>query len=194
MYNIVRIIQVFTITVVISLVILLRNNSYLVPVVVAFMVLQEIGRYMFIQTNVKKRKYYAIGLRRFYLRGLIQEIIFSAVVLVVAVLLPNHLYDIIIALAYLLVMLLLDTRKHIFIITKTHILHKHLYQVIQWKLSSLDKVYIYSHKIEFVKGNIKLKTAFDEKSGIEKEIIRFIKPLIGQKLKVKNEDVFYDFE
>jgi hypothetical protein len=194
MNNIVRIIQIFTITVALLLIVLLRNNSYLIPAVVVFMVLLEIVKYLIIQVNIWKKNYFAIGYKRFYLKGLIMEIIISFVLLMVNIFIPFHVFDTIIALLYLFVMLFLDTRKHIFIITKKHILHKHLFQIIQWKLSSLDKVYVFSHKIEFVKNHTKLKTAFDEQSDVATEIIRFIKPLIGQKLTVKNESIFYDFE
>lgn len=198
MNNIFSIIRLITIILAVLLIILLRNNTYIIPLVVLFMVFQEVGKYLIIQLNVWKKNYFCIGLKRFYMTGLFQEILISLVLFTVSLigiyrLNTVHIYNAIIAITYILVMVLLDSRKHIFIISKNYLLHKHLFQIIQWELELLDKVYVYPHKIEFVKGGKKLKAAFDEPSDSAEEIVRFIKPIIGRKLVVKKEDIFYDF-
>lgn len=194
-----KILRFATLIVAVSIIILLRNHNYLIPVVVVFIVLVMLIQYLFLQINIWRKKYFCIGLKRFYLAALIHELLVSVVVFGLTIngthrIIPIQISDVYICMLYLLIIALLDLRKHIFLITQHHLIHKHGYKTIQWKLNSLRKVYIYPHKIEFVKGHSKLKATFDDPSDSPDSIIKFIEPLIGKKLRVKDDSRFDNFE
>ncbi|MFM2293389.1 MAG: hypothetical protein RIS29_3202 [Bacteroidota bacterium] len=181
------------------MIILLRNQRLMIEIIIWIEAIYLTCKYLFIQIQVWRKKFYSIGIRRFYFLGLIHQLIIS-IGFYIAISYQLHksfgfnINNLAIAGLYLGLMLLLDSRKHIFLISHKYVTHKHNWKLIQWKLADLQKVYIYPHKIEFVKGHTKLKAIFDEDIESSIEIVDFLKPLIGNKLRIKDESKFHNFE
>lgn len=195
----IRTIRISVLIVELLLIFILRNQSLMIEMIILTEVLYLLIKYTYIQIQVWRKKFYSIGIKRFYMLGLIHQLIISGA-FYAAVSFKLHqkygleIHNLAVVALYLGLMLLLDSRKHIFIISRNYVTHKHDWKLIQWKLADLNKVYIYPHKIEFVKGHTKLKAIFDEDIESSIEIVDFLRPLIGNKLRIKDESKFHTFE
>jgi len=179
--------RIIIICILIILSLILRSQDYVIVIIVGLCSLSLISKYLFIQYNISKKKYLTIGLRRFYQNGLIYQIatgiVFCVYPLVLSKLkLPFEINNLIIIAAYLCMIEFFDWKKNIFILSKTFIFHKHKLKIIEWKLSSLDKVYVYQDTLEFVKDLHKLKVAFSNNDSKVNQINAFLEPILKTKL------------
>jgi hypothetical protein len=170
----------------IPLILIFRKHDSMLAIVVGYAVFNILVRFSIIQINILLGNYLSIGMKRFYVSGLIVELLMSLVLLLTSfssyyMLTPVE-FRLMLIVAYFLVLIYLDSRKNLFYVSKTYILHKHKFTIIQWSYKSIDKVYVYPDRIVFVKGKKKLKVGFANDENAVTNISVFLKPYLGKKL------------
>jgi hypothetical protein len=170
----------------IPLIILFRDHELMIPIVIGYTVFNLLSRFIIIQCKIWMKIILCIGMQRFYISGLILELLVSLLFFLGTYsnfypLLPFDL-RLLIVFTYFTSIVYLDSRKHLFYVSKNYLLHKHVFSIIQWNYKSIDKVYVYPDKIVFVKGKNKLKVGFANDENAVIKIYEFLEPLLGKKL------------
>jgi hypothetical protein len=183
----VKLIRLLELISTVLLALILMNHKNMIPIFIAYTSALLVLEFIVIQISILRNKLYCIGMKRYYWPGLLQQLILNLLFLVLYVsgfhlLIPSPITNLIFFGISLALIIFLDSRKHIFYISSGFILHKHVYSVVQWNFSSIDKVYIFPDHVEFVNGRKKLKVAFvDDKNAVGR-IHLFLDPLIKDKL------------
>lgn len=184
----INLLRLFTILLPLLLMIFYHEHRHLIPMIAATELILILSRFFYIRIAEFRKQSVTVGMHDFYMPALIMQLTASLIVSLLwyfdlhqsaAVAIHQSVWVI----SYVALLLLLESRKNLFFINRRYLLHSIGFRMTVWTLTEIRRINILSDRIEFVRGNTKLKAILGEKSSSSRKLSSFLHTHAGNKLR-----------
>lgn len=165
------------------------DDNRLIPLIASGELFLLLSRFFYLKMEEIRKHSVTVGLKDFYTPALIMQMIASLLILFfwyydLHRITDSEIHQIIWILSYVVLLIVLESRKKLFLVNRKYLFHRVGFHITMWQLTDIRKINMMADRIEFVRGDTKLKAILGHKSVSSVRLHEFLQRYAGTKLRI----------